>query len=217
MLAPLVSTFSSSDLSSSCIAPMASSTLRRRESTSRRSADAMSRTVFTEASMSSFMSFQEVMSVLASSLACDCWLCSTMSSPSCPQRSWHSCRLCETSSIQASCAFRASCMSPMSKRMVEISAVTVASTRCLEVMMEWVESTRALISSRSTLTASIAAVKSSMSLSQASTMRFTWEVSFLAPLSTSLSSPISYFTASRSWARLSKPGAPASAPPPEPL
>mmetsp|Transcript_56284 Transcript_56284/g.131988 ORF Transcript_56284/g.131988 Transcript_56284/m.131988 type:complete len:211 (-) Transcript_56284:228-860(-) len=73
-------------------------------------------------------------------------------------------------------------------------------------MMEWVESTLARISSKSTFTASIAAVKSSMSLSQARTIRFTWSVSCLAPFSRSFNSPTSYFTASTSRARLSTPG-----------
>lgn len=70
--------------------------------------------------------------------------------------------------------FKASWISPISSRMVEISAVMVASTRCREVMMECVASTRARISSRSTFTASMAAVKSSMSRSQARTMRRMW-------------------------------------------
>mmetsp|Transcript_24013 Transcript_24013/g.74407 ORF Transcript_24013/g.74407 Transcript_24013/m.74407 type:complete len:221 (-) Transcript_24013:12-674(-) len=96
-------------------------------------------------------------------------------------------------------------MSPMSSRMVEISAVTVASTRCLDVMMECVESTRARISSRSTFTASMAAVKSSMSRSQARTMRRMWFTSPLLLLSRSLSSPTSYFSWSRSSAMVSKP------------
>mmetsp|Transcript_65508 Transcript_65508/g.175197 ORF Transcript_65508/g.175197 Transcript_65508/m.175197 type:complete len:250 (-) Transcript_65508:772-1521(-) len=165
-------------LSSSCwvsllIRLSASSTFLRRVSASRRRAEAMSRTVFTDSSWSSFVSFHAATSTLLSSL---CWVwsrTSAMSSDSWWQRSCASCKLCDTSSIQASWAFRASCMSPMSRRMVEISAVTVASTRCLEVMIECVESTRARISSRSTFTASMAAVKSSMSRSQASTMRLT--------------------------------------------
>mmetsp|Transcript_13497 Transcript_13497/g.18978 ORF Transcript_13497/g.18978 Transcript_13497/m.18978 type:complete len:218 (-) Transcript_13497:586-1239(-) len=206
MLAAFVSTFSAKLFRFSRKLPRSSSTLRLRLSTSKRSAEAMSRTVLMEASMSSFISFQAVMSVLASSFAWVLWACSPISSDSCWQRSCTSCRLWDTSSIQASCAFKASCMSPMSRRMVEISAVTVASTRWREVMMECVESTRALISSRSTFTASIAAVKSSMSLSQARTMRFTWEVSVLEAFSISFSSPMSYFTASRSCERLSKPG-----------
>ena len=70
--------------------------------------------------------------------------------------------------------FKASWISPISSRMVEISAVIVASTRCREVMMECVASTRARISSRSTFTASMAAVKSSMSRSQTRTMRRMW-------------------------------------------
>mmetsp|Transcript_28851 Transcript_28851/g.68601 ORF Transcript_28851/g.68601 Transcript_28851/m.68601 type:complete len:433 (+) Transcript_28851:1095-2393(+) len=212
ILALPLSPFCSICFSSPARLPKASSTFRRRLSTSRRRAEAISRTVLMEASMSSFMSFQAVMSVLASSLACVCCACSAMSSESCWQRSWHSCRLCDTSSIQASCALRASCMSPMSSRIVEISAVTVASTRWREVMIEWVESTRARISSRSTFTASMAAVKSSMSLSQARTIRLTCDVSLLAPLSKSFSSPMSYFTESKSCDRLSKPGAPSLAP-----
>mmetsp|Transcript_73973 Transcript_73973/g.209491 ORF Transcript_73973/g.209491 Transcript_73973/m.209491 type:complete len:250 (-) Transcript_73973:796-1545(-) len=169
----LVSTLSSSCFISLRIWLSASSTFLRRLSTSRRRAEAMSLTVFTEASMSSFMSFQEATSTFVSSFACIWSRSSARSSESWWQRSCASCRLCETSSIHASCALSASCMSPMSRRIVEISAVTVASTRCLEVMMEWVESTLARISSRSTFTASMAAVKSSMSRSQASTMRFT--------------------------------------------
>mmetsp|Transcript_56782 Transcript_56782/g.104290 ORF Transcript_56782/g.104290 Transcript_56782/m.104290 type:complete len:393 (+) Transcript_56782:1427-2605(+) len=165
----------------------------------------MSRTVLIEASMSSFMSFQDTMSVFVSNFACVCSRVSAKSSDNCWQRSCASCRLWETSSIQASCAFNASCMSPMSSRIVDISAVTVASTRCLEVMMECVESTRARISSRSTLTASIAAVKSSMSLSQARTMRFTWDVSPLVLFNMSLTSPRSYLIASISCAKVSVP------------
>mmetsp|Transcript_29371 Transcript_29371/g.84425 ORF Transcript_29371/g.84425 Transcript_29371/m.84425 type:complete len:280 (-) Transcript_29371:145-984(-) len=105
-------------------------------------------------------------------------------------------------------------MSPMSKRIVEISAVTVASTRCLDVMIEWVESTRARISSKSTFTASMAAVKSSMSRSHARTMRFTCAVSFFAAFIMSLSSPTSYLMASKSLATWSMPAAGASAPTP---
>mmetsp|Transcript_49286 Transcript_49286/g.127880 ORF Transcript_49286/g.127880 Transcript_49286/m.127880 type:complete len:338 (-) Transcript_49286:770-1783(-) len=152
---------------------VSSSTFRRRVSVSSRRPETMSRTVLIDASMSSFISFQVVMSTLASIFDWFASRKSAMSSESWWQRSCASCKLCDTSSIQASWAFRASCMSPMSRRMVEISAVTVASTRCLEVMIECVESTRARISSRSTFTASMAAVKSSMSRSQASTMRLT--------------------------------------------
>mmetsp|Transcript_16952 Transcript_16952/g.53266 ORF Transcript_16952/g.53266 Transcript_16952/m.53266 type:complete len:363 (-) Transcript_16952:18-1106(-) len=194
----LVSTLSSRCFTSPRIWFSDSSTFLLRLSTSSRRAEAMSRTVLMEESMSSFMSFQATMSVLASSLAWVWSRSSAMSSESWWQRSWASWRLCETSSIQASCALSASCMSPMSRRMVEISAVTVASTRCLEVMMECVESTRARISSRSTLTASMAAVKSSMSRSHARTMRFTCAVSLFWPFNRSFSSPTSYFTASRS-------------------
>mmetsp|Transcript_48093 Transcript_48093/g.155166 ORF Transcript_48093/g.155166 Transcript_48093/m.155166 type:complete len:227 (+) Transcript_48093:1520-2200(+) len=165
----------------------------------------MSRTVLMEESMSSFMSFQAVMSVFASSFAWVWSRTSAMSSASWWQRSCASWRLWETSSIQASCALSASCMSPMSKRMVEISAVTVASTRCLEVMMEWVESTLARISSRSTFTASMAAVKSSMSRSQANTMRRMWFTSPLLLLSKSFNSPTSYLSWSKSSAMVSKP------------
>mmetsp|Transcript_98384 Transcript_98384/g.286953 ORF Transcript_98384/g.286953 Transcript_98384/m.286953 type:complete len:200 (-) Transcript_98384:33-632(-) len=96
-------------------------------------------------------------------------------------------------------------MSPMSSRIVEISAVMVASTRCRLVMMECVASTRARISSRSTLTASMAAVKSSMSRSQAKTMRRMWLTSPLLLLSKSFSSPTSYFSWSKSSAMVSKP------------
>mmetsp|Transcript_2323 Transcript_2323/g.6841 ORF Transcript_2323/g.6841 Transcript_2323/m.6841 type:complete len:229 (-) Transcript_2323:734-1420(-) len=195
----LVSTLSSSCFTSPLIWFRDSSTFLRRLSTSSRRAEAMSRTVLMEESMSSFMSFQATMSVFASSFACVWSRSSAMSSESWWHRSCASCRLWETSSIHASCAFSASCMSPMSRRMVEISAVTVASTRCRDVMMECVESTRARISSRSTFTASMAAVKSSMSRSQARTIRFTWAVSFFWLLRRSLSSPTSYFTASRSW------------------
>mmetsp|Transcript_14142 Transcript_14142/g.32015 ORF Transcript_14142/g.32015 Transcript_14142/m.32015 type:complete len:203 (+) Transcript_14142:1295-1903(+) len=180
-----------------------SSTFRRRLSTSKRRAEAISRTVLMDESTSSFMSFHATTSVFASSFCCVCSLISVMSSPMCWQRSWASCRLWLTSSIQASCAFKASCISPMSSRIVEISAVTVASTRCLDVITECVESTLDLISSKSTFTASIAAVKSSMSRSQASTMRFTWAVSFFVPLRRSFSSPTSYFTESRSRTTLS--------------
>mmetsp|Transcript_104522 Transcript_104522/g.300861 ORF Transcript_104522/g.300861 Transcript_104522/m.300861 type:complete len:226 (+) Transcript_104522:1134-1811(+) len=192
--------------------PKTSSTFRRRLSTSNLKAEAMSRTVLIDESTSSFMSFHAVMSVFASNFA---WVWSRrtpMSSPNWWQRSWASWRLCDTSSIHASCAFKASCMSPMSSLIVEISAVTVASTRCREVMMEWVESTRARISSKSTFTASMAAVKSSMSRSQANTMRFTWAVSFFCPLTMSLSSPMSYLMASRSCDTLSEPAVAPSTP-----
>mmetsp|Transcript_3931 Transcript_3931/g.9122 ORF Transcript_3931/g.9122 Transcript_3931/m.9122 type:complete len:293 (-) Transcript_3931:291-1169(-) len=199
-------TRSSSDDMSDRSRASSSSTRRRRLSTSKRNEEAMSRTVLMEESMSSFMSFQLTMSVFASSLTCICWFTSPTSKPIWWQRSCASCKLWETSSIQASCALRASCMSPISKRMVEISAVTVASTRWRDVMMECVESTRARISSKSTFTASMAAVKSSMSRSHASTMRFTWSVSCFAPFSKSFSSPTSYFTASMSRERLSAPG-----------
>mmetsp|Transcript_22283 Transcript_22283/g.45522 ORF Transcript_22283/g.45522 Transcript_22283/m.45522 type:complete len:219 (+) Transcript_22283:77-733(+) len=96
-------------------------------------------------------------------------------------------------------------MSPMSNRIVEISAVIVASTRCLLVMIECVASTLARISSRSTFTASMAAVKSSMSRSHASTMRLMWLTSPLLLLSRSFSSPTSYFNWSRSSAMVSRP------------
>lgn len=91
------------------------------------------------------------------------------------------CKVLDTSSIQESWFFKASCISPISNRMVEISAVMVASTRCRLVIMEWVASTRARISSKSTFTASMAAVKSSMSRSHAKTMRRMW---FTSPAST---------------------------------
>mmetsp|Transcript_24467 Transcript_24467/g.59351 ORF Transcript_24467/g.59351 Transcript_24467/m.59351 type:complete len:204 (-) Transcript_24467:186-797(-) len=96
-------------------------------------------------------------------------------------------------------------MSPMSNRMVEISAVMVASTLWRDVMIECVASTRARISSRSTFTASMAAVKSSMSRSHARTMRRTWFISPLLLDSKSFSSPTSYFKASRSSAMVSRP------------
>merc|ERR1719473_1321914 len=54
-------------------------------------------------------------------------------------------------------------------------------------MIECVASTRARISSKSTFTASMAAVKSSMSRSQASTMRRTWLISPLLLFSKFLS------------------------------
>ncbi len=126
MLFAFVSTFSVKVFKVSRILPTSSSTLRRLLSTSKRKADAMSRTVLMEASMSSFMSFQAVISVLASNFAWVLWACSPISSESCWHRSWTSCKLWETSSIQASWAFKASCISPISKRIVEISAVTVA-------------------------------------------------------------------------------------------
>mmetsp|Transcript_53247 Transcript_53247/g.148788 ORF Transcript_53247/g.148788 Transcript_53247/m.148788 type:complete len:211 (-) Transcript_53247:8-640(-) len=96
-------------------------------------------------------------------------------------------------------------MSPMSSLMVEISAVMVASTRWRLVMIECVASTRARISSRSTLTASMAAVKSSMSRSQASTMRRTWLTSPLLLFRRSLSSPTSNLSWSKSSAMVSMP------------
>mmetsp|Transcript_56977 Transcript_56977/g.124976 ORF Transcript_56977/g.124976 Transcript_56977/m.124976 type:complete len:221 (-) Transcript_56977:162-824(-) len=89
-------------------------------------------------------------------------------------------------------------MSPMSSLIVEISAVTVASTRCRLVMIEWVESSLALISSKSTLTASMAAVKSSISRSHPRTMRLTWAVSAEVLFTASFSSPMSYFNAFKS-------------------
>mmetsp|Transcript_52810 Transcript_52810/g.120194 ORF Transcript_52810/g.120194 Transcript_52810/m.120194 type:complete len:367 (+) Transcript_52810:1536-2636(+) len=170
----------------------------------------MSRTVFTAPSMSSLESVQDTTSTLPSSLALVCSRSSTMSEPSWLHLSCASCREADTSSIHASCAFNASCMSPMSSLMVEISAVTVASTRCRLVMIECVESTRALISSRSTFTASIAAVKSSISRSQASTIRFTCAVSLLALVSMSFSSPMSYLRAlmSEETSSGAAPGAP---------
>mmetsp|Transcript_19039 Transcript_19039/g.36667 ORF Transcript_19039/g.36667 Transcript_19039/m.36667 type:complete len:206 (-) Transcript_19039:1093-1710(-) len=67
VLALFISTLSSSCLTSPRNWLKVSSTFLRRLSTSSRNAEAMSRTVFTEASMSSFISFQAVMSVFASS------------------------------------------------------------------------------------------------------------------------------------------------------
>mmetsp|Transcript_57768 Transcript_57768/g.124244 ORF Transcript_57768/g.124244 Transcript_57768/m.124244 type:complete len:522 (+) Transcript_57768:778-2343(+) len=187
-----------------------SSTCRLRASTSSLSEETISLTTEIFPSRSSLLAFQSLMLTFSSNLAWVLSLSCKISLPSWSHLWWHSCRLEATSSIQASWAFSASCMSPISSRIVEISAVTVASTRCLLVMIEWVESTRALISSRSTLTASIAAVKSSISRSQARTMRFTWAVSLLAPVSMSFISPRSYLRALMSLARSSgaAPGAP---------
>mmetsp|Transcript_31878 Transcript_31878/g.99734 ORF Transcript_31878/g.99734 Transcript_31878/m.99734 type:complete len:231 (-) Transcript_31878:159-851(-) len=87
LLSLLVSTLSSSDFTSPRIWLRDSSTFLRRLSTSRRSAEAMSRTVFMELSMSSFMSFQATTSVLASSFACVWSRVSDRSSESWWQRS----------------------------------------------------------------------------------------------------------------------------------
>mmetsp|Transcript_128689 Transcript_128689/g.400422 ORF Transcript_128689/g.400422 Transcript_128689/m.400422 type:complete len:468 (+) Transcript_128689:444-1847(+) len=171
-----------------------SSTFRLRASTSRRRDETMSRTVLMAASKSSFASFQATLSTLVSSFVFISFFRLMMSSVRFSSFSCICCSVLETSSIQESWFFSASWMSPMSKRMVEISAVMVASTRCLLVMMECVASTRARISSRSTFTASMAAVKSSMSRSQARTMRRMWFTSPLLLLSRSFNSPTSYFS-----------------------
>mmetsp|Transcript_17545 Transcript_17545/g.52797 ORF Transcript_17545/g.52797 Transcript_17545/m.52797 type:complete len:585 (+) Transcript_17545:245-1999(+) len=188
-----------------------SSTLRRRASTSRRSEETMSRTVLIAASRSSFASFQAMLSTLVSSLVFISSFRLMMSSVRFSSFSCICWRVFVTSSIQESWFLSASWMSPMSRRMVEISAVMVASTRCLLVMMECVASTRALISSRSTFTASIAAVKSSMSRSQARTMRRMWFTSPLLLPRRSFSSPTSYFSWSRSSAMVSRPAEPPAA------
>mmetsp|Transcript_44247 Transcript_44247/g.137116 ORF Transcript_44247/g.137116 Transcript_44247/m.137116 type:complete len:288 (-) Transcript_44247:49-912(-) len=182
-----------------------SSTFRLLASTSSRREDTMSRTVLMAASRSSFASFQATLSTFVSSFVFISFFRLMMSSVRFSSFSCICCRVLETSSIQESWFFRASWMSPMSSRIVEISAVMVASTRCLLVMMEWVASTRARISSRSTLTASMAAVKSSMSRSQARTIRRMWFTSPLLLLSKSLSSPTSYFSWSKSSAMVSRP------------
>mmetsp|Transcript_66391 Transcript_66391/g.176823 ORF Transcript_66391/g.176823 Transcript_66391/m.176823 type:complete len:374 (+) Transcript_66391:511-1632(+) len=182
-----------------------SSTFRLRASTSKRSDETMSRTVLMAASRSSFASFHATLSTLVSSFVFISFLRLMMSSVRFSSFSCICCKVLDTSSIQESWFFNASWMSPMSKRMVEISAVMVASTRCLLVMMEWVASTLARISSRSTFTASMAAVKSSMSRSHARTIRLMWFTSPLLLLSRSLSSPTSYFSWSRSSAMVSKP------------
>mmetsp|Transcript_24065 Transcript_24065/g.63216 ORF Transcript_24065/g.63216 Transcript_24065/m.63216 type:complete len:239 (-) Transcript_24065:398-1114(-) len=148
-----------------------SSTLRRRASTSSRRDDTMSRTVLIAASRSSLASFQATLSTLVSNLVFISFFKLMISSVRFSSFSCICCKVLETSSIQESWFFNASWMSPMSNLIVEISAVIVASTLCLLVMIECVASTRARISSRSTFTASIAAVKSSMSLSHARTMR----------------------------------------------
>mmetsp|Transcript_102296 Transcript_102296/g.266823 ORF Transcript_102296/g.266823 Transcript_102296/m.266823 type:complete len:210 (-) Transcript_102296:292-921(-) len=182
-----------------------SSTLRRRASTSRRREETMSRTVLMAASRSSLASFHATLSTLVSSFVFISFLRLMMSSVKFSSFSCICCKVFDTSSIHESWFFKASWMSPMSRRMVEISAVIVASTRCLLVMMECVASTRARISSRSTFTASIAAVKSSMSRSQANTIRRMWFTSPLLLLSRSFSSPTSYFNWSRSSAMVSNP------------
>mmetsp|Transcript_28764 Transcript_28764/g.72641 ORF Transcript_28764/g.72641 Transcript_28764/m.72641 type:complete len:206 (+) Transcript_28764:313-930(+) len=182
-----------------------SSTLRRRASTSSRNEDTMSRTVLIAASRSSLASFQATLSTLVSNLVFISFFKLIMSSVRFSSFSCICCKVFDTSSIHESWFFRASWMSPMSSRMVEISAVIVASTRCLLVMMECVASTLALISSRSTLTASIAAVKSSMSRSQARTILRMWLTSPLLLLRRSLSSPTSYFSWSKSSAMVSRP------------
>mmetsp|Transcript_106530 Transcript_106530/g.281005 ORF Transcript_106530/g.281005 Transcript_106530/m.281005 type:complete len:467 (-) Transcript_106530:2-1402(-) len=199
------SRFVSTAVMSCLIVARISSTFRRRASTSRRNEDTMSLTVLTAASRSSLASFQATLSTLVSSLVFISFFRLMMSSVRFSSFSCICCRVLETSSIHESWFFRASWMSPMSSRMVEISAVMVASTRCLLVMMECVASTRARISSRSTFTASIAAVKSSMSRSQASTMRRTWLTSPLLLFSRSFSSPTSNFSWSRSSAIVSIP------------
>mmetsp|Transcript_22494 Transcript_22494/g.50351 ORF Transcript_22494/g.50351 Transcript_22494/m.50351 type:complete len:393 (+) Transcript_22494:529-1707(+) len=191
-----------------------SSTFRRRASTSNLKDETMSRTVLMAASRSSFASFHATLSTFVSSLVFISFLRLMMSSVRFSSFSCICCKVLDTSSIQESWFFKASWMSPMSSRIVEISAVMVASTRCLLVMMECVASTLARISSRSTFTASMAAVKSSMSRSQAKTMRFTCAVSVFAPFMRSFSSPSSYFTESRSCAKVPMPGVVASAPSP---
>mmetsp|Transcript_69165 Transcript_69165/g.160333 ORF Transcript_69165/g.160333 Transcript_69165/m.160333 type:complete len:480 (-) Transcript_69165:1-1440(-) len=182
-----------------------SSTLRRRASTSRRKEDTMSRTVLMAASRSSLASFHAILSTFVSSLVFISFFRLMMSSVRFSSFSCICWSVLDTSSIQESWFLSASWMSPMSKRMVEISAVMVASTRWRLVIMEWVASTRARISSRSTFTASMAAVKSSMSRSQASTIRRMWFTSPLLLLRRSLSSPTSYFSWSKSSAIVSIP------------
>mmetsp|Transcript_104527 Transcript_104527/g.300888 ORF Transcript_104527/g.300888 Transcript_104527/m.300888 type:complete len:331 (+) Transcript_104527:379-1371(+) len=194
ILALLSSKFVSTAVMSCRMVAKISSTLRRRASTSRRSDDTMSRTVLIAASKSSLASFHATLSTFVSSLVFISFLRLMMSSVRFSSFSCICCKVFDTSSIHESWFLRASWMSPMSNLIVEISAVIVASTRCLLVMMECVASTRARISSRSTLTASMAAVKSSMSRSQASTMRRMWLTSPLLLLSRSFSSPTSYLS-----------------------
>mmetsp|Transcript_38078 Transcript_38078/g.77843 ORF Transcript_38078/g.77843 Transcript_38078/m.77843 type:complete len:240 (-) Transcript_38078:467-1186(-) len=182
-----------------------SSTFRRRASTSNRNELIMSRTVLMAASKSSLASFHATLSTLPSNLVVNSFFRLIRSSVVLSSFSCICCKVLDTSSIQLSWFFKASWISPISSRMVEISAVMVASTRCREVMMEWVASTRARISSRSTFTASMAAVKSSMSRSQARTMRRMWFTSPLLLVNRSFSSPTSNFSWSTSSAMVSKP------------
>mmetsp|Transcript_31664 Transcript_31664/g.59513 ORF Transcript_31664/g.59513 Transcript_31664/m.59513 type:complete len:266 (+) Transcript_31664:157-954(+) len=106
-----------------------SSTLRLRASTSRRKEDTMSLTVLMAASRSSFASFQATLSTLVSSFVFISFFRLMISSVRFSSFSCICWRVLETSSIHESWFLRASWMSPMSRRIVEISAVMVASTR----------------------------------------------------------------------------------------